>query len=142
MSWRTRYHDDPSGARVAIFTTVCAACTGTARATASSASRNAAAHLFDEQVIHPPLQPACATLGHEIRKAVFGGRPPRVERERPVEEIEELPPVLGAHGHRFRVRHEGRHLPPPGDLHRPFEVLPGPRSGSSHRLGTPPLEGD
>src|SRR3990172_11631553 len=96
ISWRTRNHDDPSGASVAILTTVGAdrAAPGADNAAAAS-SRTAATRLLEEQVIHPPFQPARAALGHEVPHPVLRRRRSRVEGERAVEEVQEPLPVLG-----------------------------------------------
>src|SRR5659263_319461 len=94
ISWRTRNHDDPSGASVAILTTI-----GAARAAPgtdnAAARRRTAARLIEKKVIHPPFQPARAALGHEVAHPVLRRRRPRVEDERAVEEVQEPLPVLG-----------------------------------------------
>src|SRR3989304_372061 len=78
----------PPGASVAILTPVGAgaAMPGDAAADAAS-SRTAAARLINEPFIHPPFQPACAALGHEIAYPMFRRPGARVEGERPVEEV-------------------------------------------------------
>src|SRR3989304_1200389 len=126
ISWRTRYQDDPSGASVAILTTVGAgaAMPGAGAADAPS-SRTAAARLINEPFIHPPFQPACAALGHEIADPMFRRPGARVEGERPVEEVEELLPVLGPDRHRLGEGDQRGDLLPPGQRHRPLEVPPG-----------------
>src|SRR3989304_3456897 len=88
ISWRTRNHDDPSGASVAILITVGAdpAAPGVDHAAASS--RPAAALLIEEKFIHPPFQPARPALGHEVSQPLLRRRRPRVESERAVEEIQ------------------------------------------------------
>src|SRR3989304_2804673 len=120
ISWRTRYQDDPSGASVAILTTVGAgaAMPGAGAADAPS-SRTAAARLINEPFIHPPFQPACAALGHEIADPMFRRPGARVEGERPVEEVEELLPVLGPDRHRLGEGDQRGALPvQEGDLLR------------------------
>src|SRR3989339_1126487 len=102
ISWRTRTHDDPSGASVAILITVGADIAPTGADTQSPASSRAtASRLIEEKFIHPPFQPARPALGHEVAHPVLRRRRPRVEGERPVEEVEELLPVLGPDRHRL-----------------------------------------
>src|SRR5574342_809147 len=92
ISCSTRYHDDPSGARVAILTTIGAACAG--ETASARIRRTAAARLFQEQLIHPPFQPACLSLRHEVGQPVPGGFPAGIECERPVQKPQKLYPVL------------------------------------------------
>src|SRR3972149_7321923 len=104
----------PPGASVAIWTTVGAgaAMPGDAAADAAS-SRTAAARLINEPFIHPPFQPACAALGHEIADPMFRRPGARVEGERPVEEVAELLPVLGPDRHRLGEGDQRGGLLPP-----------------------------
>src|SRR5512141_1583547 len=140
ISWRTRNHDDPSGASVAILMTVADSAAPGANPTTVSSST--AASLLEKKFIHPPLQPARPALGHEVVHPVLRRRRPRVESERAVEEVQEPFPVLGPDRHRLGVGDQRRNLPSPGQRHRPFHVTPCPIDGTPHRLGTPPLEGD
>src|SRR5512140_660886 len=94
ISWRTRNHDDPSGASVAILMTVGADHAAPGADHAAASSRTATARLLEEKLIHPPLQPARPALGHEIAHPLFRRLRPRVESERAVEEFQEPPPVL------------------------------------------------
>src|SRR5512139_2435036 len=99
ISWRTRYHDDPSGASVAILTTIGADLAAPGAASATASSRTAAVRLIEEQFIHPPFQPARPALGHEIGHPVFRRGRPGVEGECAVEKVQELLPVLGPDRH-------------------------------------------
>src|SRR5512143_4261084 len=142
ISWRTRNHDDPSGASVAILMTVGADSAATGADPTAASSKTAAAHLFEKKLIHPPFQPARPALGHEIVHPVLRRLRPRVESERAVEEVQEPLPVLGTDGHRLGEGAQRRHLPPAGQRRRPLHMMPRPIDGSPHRLGTPPLESD
>src|SRR5659263_180943 len=102
ISWRTQNHDDPSGASVAILTTIGADRAAPGADNPAAASRStAAARLIEEQFIHPPFQPARAALGHEVAQPVLRRRRPRVEGERAVKEVQEPLPVLGPDRHRL-----------------------------------------
>src|SRR3989339_1558518 len=102
ISWRTRNHDDPSGASVAILITVGADIAPTGADTQSPASSRATAVLLiEEKFIRPPFQPARATLGHEVAHPVLRRRRPRVESERAVEQGQEPPPGLGPDRYRL-----------------------------------------
>src|SRR5512135_1970645 len=142
ISWRTRYHDDPSGASVAILMTVGAANAARGTDPTAASSRIAAASLIEKKFIHPPFQPARPALGYEVVHPVLRRRRPRVEGERAVEEIQEPFPILGPDRHRFGEGDQRRNLPPPGQCHRPFHMTTCPFDGSPHRLGTPPFEGN
>src|SRR3990170_8673234 len=142
ISCRTRCHDDPSGARVAILTTTGPACAGTLKGNRKRRAAPQAAALFQKELIYPPCQPSRLALREKIGKTELRGLPPGVEAERPVEQTEELRPVLRSDRHGLR---EGDHRgdpPPRGKLHRPFVVTLRPLHRPSHRFGTPPLEGD
>src|SRR5512135_2714970 len=90
ISWRTRNHEDPSGASVASLTIIGADRAVPGADSAAANKRSAAAdRLIEEQFIHPPLQPARAALGHEIRHPVLRGRRQCVEGKRAVEEVQE-----------------------------------------------------
>src|SRR4030067_368470 len=82
ISRRTRCHDDPSGARVAILITV-----GPAYAAARKETRNsrtaAPAALLQKEIIPPPFEPSRLALRQEIGEPGFRGLPPRVEGEAP-----------------------------------------------------------
>src|SRR5512143_2673957 len=89
------YQADPSGARGAIWMTVGPA--AAARAAGSARTQNAktaAAALLQKELIHPPFQPRRPALRREIGLPVFRRFPARVERDRPVQKVEKLPPVL------------------------------------------------
>src|SRR3989337_2461522 len=78
---RTRCHDDPSGARVAIFMTVGPAYAATRKEKRKRRAAAPAAALFQKEFIHPPHQPSRLALRQEIGKAELRGLPPRVEGE-------------------------------------------------------------
>src|SRR5512135_3878570 len=114
ISWRTRNHDDPSGASVAILMTVGAATAARGTDHTAASSRTAAVLLIEKKFIHPPFQPARTALGHEVVHPVLRRRRPRVESERAVEEVQKTLPVLGPDRHRLGEGDQRRNLPPPG----------------------------
>src|SRR3990170_4732104 len=141
ISRRTRCHDDPSGARVAILITV-----GPAYAAARKETRNsrtaAPAALLQEEIIRPPFEPSRLALRQEIGEPVFRGLPPRVKGERPGKKPQELLPVLRSHGNRLGECHQGGDPLPAAEFHRALEVPFRPGQGPPHRLGAPPFERD
>src|SRR3972149_1549655 len=121
ISSRTRCHDDPSGARVAILITV-----GPAYAAARKVTRDsrtaAPAALLQKEIIHPPFEPSRLALRQEIGEPELRGLPPRVKGERPGKKPQELLPVLRSHGNRLGESHQGVDLPPAAEVHRALEV--------------------
>src|SRR5512134_4162091 len=85
MVCSTLYQDDPSGASVAILMTNSAACAAEKETARRRSVAATAAVLFQEQFIHPPLQPTRLALRDEIGQAVFGSLAARVEGERAVQ---------------------------------------------------------
>src|SRR4030066_2055977 len=142
ISRRTRSHDDPSGARVAILMTVGPAYAATRKEKRKRRAAAPAAALFQKECIHPPHQPSRLALRQEIGKAELRGLPPRVEGKRPGKKPQELLPVLRPHGDRLGERHQGGDLPPAAEFHRALEVPFRPGQGPPHRLGAPPFERD
>src|SRR3989337_18201 len=142
ISRRTRCHDDPSGARVAILMTVGPAYAATRKEKRKRRAAAPAAALFQKEFIHTPHQPSRLALRQKIGKAELRGLPPRVEGECPEKKPQELLPVLRAHGDLLGERHQGGNLPPASEFHRALEVAFRLVQGSPHRLGAPPLERD
>src|SRR4030042_1706035 len=69
ISSRTRCHDDPSGARVAILMTVGPAYAATRKEKRKKRAAAPAAVLFQKEFIHPPDQPSRLALRQEVGKA-------------------------------------------------------------------------
>src|SRR4030066_80851 len=142
ISSRTRCHDDPSGAGVAILMTVAPAPAATGKEKRKRGAAAPAAALFQKEFIHPPHQPSRLALRQEMGKAEPRGLPPRVEGKRPGKKPQELLLVLRAPGDRLGERPRGGNLPPASEFHRALEVAFRLVQGSPHRLGAPPLERD
>src|SRR4030065_379703 len=81
ISRRTRCHDDPSGARVAILMTVGPAYAATRKEKRKRRAAAPAAALFQKEFIHPPHQPSRLALRPEVGKAEPRGAPPRERDE-------------------------------------------------------------
>src|SRR3990170_6538170 len=138
ISSRTRCHDDPSGARVAILITVGPAYAATRKEKRKRRAAAPAAALFQKEFIHPPHQPSRLALRQEIGKAELRGLPPRVEGKRPGKKPQELLPVLRAHGDRLGERHQGGNLPPASEFLRALEGAFRPAQGPPIASGRPP----
>src|SRR4030043_1967836 len=141
LSRRTRCHDDPSGARVAILTPV-----GPAYAAARKETRNsrtaAPAPLLQKETTPSPPEPSRLALRQEIGEPELRGLPPRVKGERPGKKPQELLPVLRSHGNRLGECHQGGDPLPAAEFHRALEMPFRLGQAPPHRLGAPPFERD
>src|SRR4030043_582524 len=139
LSRRTRCHDDPSGARVAILITV-----GPAYAAARKETRNsrtaAPAALLQKEIIPPPFEPSRLALRQEIGEPELRGLPPHVKGARPGKKPPELLPVLRSHGNRLGDCTQGGDPLPAAEFHRALEMPFRLGQAPPHRLGAPPFE--